>query len=325
MTAQDYDTGKKTLTLQTTEAINIPGFGRRQSDKLSQFYFNQAKRCEEWEEVFRSTQWEIPGWSHSLSEVASMFGRAYTIEQECLRLEIMPSELVNEERVLFAVGRVARAYDYPFYCVGKKMLEAVMQTKPIEKWDFAAFPLPFPCVTFLLPKGVYFGGQPMSHLIIFQHSPSEQPSAANAKTVFIGASASFLGFLGVHSTDDDSVLIVDGSQCESTTVSEEQAQEAALSVMHACLNLIGVMHARKELIESDRVLRVVGKRNTVVKAPRMLGSSYTYRTVSAKSEPTGRKVTSHWRKAHWHTVLYGPGRSMKRLDWFEPVFVSSTL
>ena len=325
MTTHDHDAGKKTLTLHTCEAVKMPGFGRRQADKVSQFYFDQSKDCEEWVNVFQSTQWEIPGWSHSLTEVASMFARSYTIESECARLGITPSELVNEERVLFAVGKVARAYDYPFYCVGKKMLEAVMQTKPIEKWDFSAFPLPFPCVTFLLPKGIYFGGQPMSHLVIFQHSPQDKSSVANAKTVFIGGSSSFFGFLGVHSTDDDGVLVVDSSDCESDTVSEEVAQEAAISVMHACLNLIGIMHARKELIESERVLRVVGKRQTVVKSPRMLGSGYSYRTVSAKSEPTGRSVTSHWRKAHWHTVLYGPGRSMKRLDWFEPVFVSSKL
>lgn len=325
MTALEHDVGKKTLTLSTSEATKIPGFGRLQSDKVSQFYHEQSAECEEWVNVFQSTQWEIPGWSHPLSEVASMFARSYTVEKECIRLNVMPGELINEERVLFAAGRIARAYDYPFYCVGKKMLEAIMQTKPIERWDFAAFPLPFPCVTFLLPKGSRFAGQPMSHLTILQRNPQDNKSVANAKTVFIGGSNSFMGFLGVHITDENGTLIVDGSECESDTVSEDVAQEAAVSVMHACLNLIGIMHARKELIESDRVLRVVGKRQTVVKAPRMLGAGYSYKTVSAKGEPTGRTVTSHWRKAHWHTVLYGPGRCMKRLDWFEPVFVSSKL
>ena len=33
----------------------------------------------------------------------------------------------------------------------------------------------------------------------------------------------------------------------------------------------------------------------------------------------------HWRKGHWHTVLHGPGKKERKLQWFQPVYVNAGL
>jgi hypothetical protein len=324
MSAQDYDKGKVSLTLTTSDACNIAGFGRKHAEKVYEFYKTQARNFVGWKQTFDDTQWEVPGWSCPIENVAVFFARALAIELDCVATKTPLANLVNEERVVATAGRLALPYDYPFYVVGKKMMEAALQTKPIDEWDFQAFPLPFPCMTFLLPKGTRFENEPMSHIVVFQWSKDPEETVQRS-TVFIGGNGAFLPFLGVHRTDENGKLPVATAARSTETCSAEKSEAVALSIMQLALNLVGIMYARKELVEDDRVLRVVGKRQTVVKRPRMVGSSYTYKTVSAKSEPTGRSVTSHWRKAHWHTVSYGPGHSLKRLDWFEPVFVSSKI
>ena len=35
-------------------------------------------------------------------------------------------------------------------------------------------------------------------------------------------------------------------------------------------------------------------------------------------------VQPHWRRGHWHTVLHGPGRQERRMQWFRPVYVNAS-
>lgn len=40
------------------------------------------------------------------------------------------------------------------------------------------------------------------------------------------------------------------------------------------------------------------------------------------SQDTKSHVRSHWRRGHWHTVIFGKGRQERRVQWFRPVFVN---
>ena len=50
---------------------------------------------------------------------------------------------------------------------------------------------------------------------------------------------------------------------------------------------------------------------------------------SPKSAPNatspGSAISSprrpHWRRGHWHTVLHGEKRQMRRMQWFQPIYV----
>lgn len=51
----------------------------------------------------------------------------------------------------------------------------------------------------------------------------------------------------------------------------------------------------------------------------------TFKRQSQEREPNQdpkSHVRSHWRRGHWHTVLFGKGRQERRVQWFRPVFVN---
>lgn len=43
------------------------------------------------------------------------------------------------------------------------------------------------------------------------------------------------------------------------------------------------------------------------------------------SEPTGRHVTTHWRRGHWRRQPHGPGRTERKLIFIKPILVRSDL
>jgi hypothetical protein len=60
-------------------------------------------------------------------------------------------------------------------------------------------------------------------------------------------------------------------------------------------------------------------------APTWIGKSFRYsREKTRKSAPSEDKkaVRAHWRRGHWHTVLCGPKRSERKVQWYKPVFVT---
>lgn len=60
--------------------------------------------------------------------------------------------------------------------------------------------------------------------------------------------------------------------------------------------------------------------------PVVIGDGYRPRTVAAEpaaGSGSDRQVAAHWRSGHFHTVLHGQGKTQRRLQWFEPVFVNA--
>lgn len=50
----------------------------------------------------------------------------------------------------------------------------------------------------------------------------------------------------------------------------------------------------------------------------------TPRATTTSAPAAGGSSTSrrpHWRRRHWHTVLHGEKRQMRRMQWFQPVYV----
>jgi len=55
---------------------------------------------------------------------------------------------------------------------------------------------------------------------------------------------------------------------------------------------------------------------------RWLGRDYGRKTASSSSQGNGGGKRPHWRKGHWHTVLHGVGRQLRKLQWFQPLYVN---
>lgn len=53
-----------------------------------------------------------------------------------------------------------------------------------------------------------------------------------------------------------------------------------------------------------------------------IGKTFRYERESGEVPGASRgPVQSHWRRGHWHTVLYGKQRAQRRTQWFKPVYV----
>lgn len=56
--------------------------------------------------------------------------------------------------------------------------------------------------------------------------------------------------------------------------------------------------------------------------PNIIGHGYKFSTANNGDSGHHASPKMHWRRGHFHTVLYGKGRSQRRNDWFEPVLVN---
>lgn len=118
----------------------------------------------------------------------------------------------------------------------------------------------------------------------------------------------------------------DGSDAATAT---ELSAVAALAVRVA----LYLSSMEPDLVEvpADRRDRRRGSRPAGAAAPVMhdagfrIGSALrTHRaaTAYAPAAASGRTVAPHVRKAHYHTVVYGPGRRQRRLQFFGPIPVN---
>lgn len=322
-----YD-GKRAMTPTTQLAYNVfsdKNHYNRLYRKLAERYVTMASEDKTFARTFTRTIWQTPGWSNSVDCFAEMMARGSQIYNCMLAHEVNGKDLCHEESAILLSWHYARAYDFPFTCVGRKLVDAALMTKPFDEWDLKLMPLPFNCITFILPKGTRLGGEEMTHITIYLTKEDEN---GNRKIVFIGANYSIIPFIGVHSPRKDGIIDFRSEEIR-TPAFEGSDVEASLTVMQFALNLVGIMHARANLVREPAFVREVGKgeKRRDVRDARVLGLAYSYRSVEnpSRSEPTDnahRKV-AHWRRGHWHTVRFGRGRSQRKLEWFEPVYVNA--
>jgi hypothetical protein len=106
--------------------------------------------------------------------------------------------------------------------------------------------------------------------------------------------------------------------------------------VNACLCLANFEHRLEWLLpkevardqqlgreQSERGAKARARLKTQVEAIKLDSTVRLHRVADEHGvgEPTGREVRCHWRRGHWHTVLYGVGKSQRRLAFFSPVLV----
>lgn len=53
-----------------------------------------------------------------------------------------------------------------------------------------------------------------------------------------------------------------------------------------------------------------------------IGRGYQIKRGTSDGEGTHASPRVHWRRGHWHHVVHGKGRQLRKLNWFEPVLVN---
>ena len=95
----------------------------------------------------------------------------------------------------------------------------------------------------------------------------------------------------------------------------------------ACNAILAINHSPELFYEEPTEIKRnpgFGKNSTYQGSIRWLGKTYQRSTDPYEQSPSGRNNRPHWRRGHWHTVLHGAKRALKKLQWFQPVYVNKT-
>jgi hypothetical protein len=93
----------------------------------------------------------------------------------------------------------------------------------------------------------------------------------------------------------------------------------------ACNAILAINHSPELFYEEATEIRRnpgFGKASTYRGSIRWLGKAYRQSKSTTEAEPTGRAYRPHWRRGHWHTVLHGAKRALRKLQWFQPTYVN---
>jgi len=93
-----------------------------------------------------------------------------------------------------------------------------------------------------------------------------------------------------------------------------------------CNAILAINHSPELLYEETIEVRRnpgFGKDSTYKGPIRWLGKAYKHSRGATEAESTGRTHRPHWRRGHWHTVLHGAQRALRKLQWFQPTYVNS--
>lgn len=92
--------------------------------------------------------------------------------------------------------------------------------------------------------------------------------------------------------------------------------------------LLLIMSARPELVtrgvqsRKEKVHKGVVVREALWH-PNFIGLGYKIKRSESTGEGTHASPRMHWRVGHWHTVVHGKGRTLRKTSWFEPVLVNA--
>jgi hypothetical protein len=94
----------------------------------------------------------------------------------------------------------------------------------------------------------------------------------------------------------------------------------------ACNAILAINHSPDLFYEEVADVRRnpgFGKASTYTGPIRWLGRAYRRSRPTTEPDPTGKAYRPHWRRGHWHTVLHGAQRALRKLQWFQPTYVNS--
>ena len=92
----------------------------------------------------------------------------------------------------------------------------------------------------------------------------------------------------------------------------------------ACNAILAINHAPELFYEEateDQADLALARRH-LRGSIRWLGKTYRQNRSTTEAEPTGKSYRPHWRRGHWHTVLHGAKRALRKLQWFQPAYVN---
>lgn len=230
-------------------------------------------------------------------------------------------------------------YDFPVYYVSAPLMDALKRSHPPANLKWSDIMLPFPALTFMLPRGSLqepkeYGGNDIiwvgvcrfnqgEHPRIPGRGPLSLPMPANRISVCWGLAPS-----GLTMNDStfplDQPLEPDASWIDRVTEEGNRVYfgpKGNFSAIMAGLvaNFILVMEARKELVEPGICrLKSRGPGKPSLHSPTFIGRNYTILRKGPPGDARGHFTELGWRAGHFKRQHYGPKREQVKTIWIDP-------
>lgn len=236
---------------------------------------------------------------------------------------------------------VAAKLDAPAVYLTAELTEALARTdttveNPPE--------LVLPCFFICLPKGIIYApqGASVTSILVYTSNPvgdliPEFMDVAKQSTIreTVEKTKDLL-YIAVRAGNDVFSAIT-GWNYEPGDQVDVHSAGVISDVERIVKNVILIYNYQKNLITTVRPAVTgtgFGKRqDRAVRSPlptTILGQNFLVRRPQAVSHSGSSPTTTttkrpHWRKGHWHTTVCGAGRKERRVKWFQPVYVNSSL
>jgi hypothetical protein len=231
-------------------------------------------------------------------------------------------------------------YDFPHLFVHKELLNAVSATEPPDNLRWDSINLPYDAATLMLPKGwLKCGEYTYDFLTYARIRPFTQMQIAGEE--LITTKDTFMVFtmpneppklitqLTINSGESPYVSTnqIPIAPIENISIWDEPLSADEDLFMANCLGLVFrlllAMESRPTLLSRGQRLRVSHKKSRPsleIWTPNIVGLNYRYSKGEGHSEGGGH-VRMHWRRGHFTRQAYGPGRTLRKTLWLEPVLV----
>jgi len=252
------------------------------------------------------------------------------------------------DRVLIAAGVKLFNMGCPTYFVAPEFVEAVNHTKPpvegtlddmVWPLDAALFVLPLdfsyrtfgtyvPFIAFSLVSGGKLDCQPglVRPIEVSERIAVSFYCTMNAGVpVFYHRHAPMDGAVSQFVMDDEIAMgaaLANTARLTHTSVADERGLMLKLNTF--VIKLLLVMAAEPSLVEHGAMTRKPrekhGRKIDALWSPNFLGRAYRS---SVNGDGSHASPRLHWRRGHLHRVCHGPGRMLRRMQWFKPVLVNA--
>ncbi len=248
---------------------------------------------------------------------------------------------LSEMKLLMVISALAAKFKFPIFFLDKKLLQAAMQTEPMDLIDWQTMALPFPTMSFMMPRGsasidgdelafVQFSRSYKGTYSLFEAAEAkcsiEVPEdQLQIKLVTAGGVTYYNNF---NKPFDSTAKLLPPPELiaefyDPNEINELTGTEAEQIHQVCCMifNVLFAMLAKPELVETGRQVGRHKKSSCEIWQPNIIGRKYAHKHAAGSGAGSGESKRMHWRRGHFRQQKHGSGFSLVKTIWIEPVLV----
>lgn len=281
---------------------------------------------------------------HSPKYPAAFFGLS-AMRSANNPISTWPGSLQNA----YVVAAQCARHTMPTYFVGRSLIEAISRSAPPADLDWQTMAMPFPGLTFILPKGafrhpidgecgfvsiaraghmeeIHFPALGCPRLTVnggnlIAVAVTHEPENFNMFDASLAKDSPTIGGISAaHGVYDH--FGADGMPVQKALEPEEK--DFTTAMFGLAIRLVLVMMARPEIVSPGSSNGKASKASGVeFWTPNIIGKNYRITVESSKSGSDGGHGSPrlHWRRGHFRQQAFGTGMSQHRTLWIEPTLV----